>query len=158
RLKVLGQSTDHRFNLQEALRQRGLTVLAEVHGQVPYADALDAMKGADLLLVLLTPGQRISVPAKLYEYLGARRPTLALAEPDGDVSWALRTSGAPHRVAAPLDVAQIRTALEELRAGLCAGAFTAADQPEAFTRAQMARALAEQLDVCVAAADRDGAA
>jgi glycosyltransferase involved in cell wall biosynthesis len=151
RLKLLGQSTENRFDLQEAIAQRGLADHVELGGQVPYAAALDAMKRADVLLVLDTPGRRVSIPAKLYEYLGAQRPILALAEPDSDTAWALRESGVVHRVAPPRDVARIRTALEELRAGLCDGAFAAAHdgRPAVFTREAMARALADNLDRCL---------
>jgi glycosyltransferase involved in cell wall biosynthesis len=151
KLKLLGQSTENRFDLQEAIRQRGLADHVELGGQVPYAAAIDAMKRADLLLVLDTPGRRVAVPAKLYEYLGAQRPILALAEPDGDVAWALRASGVASRVAPPRNVEQIRHALEDLRAGLCAGALAAAHdgRPAVFTREAMARAVAENLDRCL---------
>ena len=38
------------------------------------------MVQADVLLLLDTPGRQAGVPAKLYEYIGAGRPILALAE------------------------------------------------------------------------------
>ena len=55
------------------------------------------MVGADVLLLLDSPGHRVGVPAKLYEFVGAGRPILALAEFDSDVAWVLRESEVPHR-------------------------------------------------------------
>jgi hypothetical protein len=94
----------------------------------------------------------MGVPAKLYEYLGAGRPILALAEPDGDVAWVLRASGIPHRIAPPRDVPAIRRALAEL-IGLLetdAAAPPAPEQLAPFTREQMAGRLAQVLDGCLA--------
>jgi len=49
------------------------------------------------------------VPAKLYEYLGAGQPILALAEPDSDIAWALRgKSGVLHRIVPPRDAPAIK--------------------------------------------------
>ena len=76
---------------------------------------------ADILLLIHTPGWRLGVPAKLYEYLGAGRPILALAEPDSDIAWVLRTSKVLHRIAPPRDVPAIRQALLELAAEVQAG-------------------------------------
>ena len=72
------------------------------------------MQKADILLLVDSPGRRVGIPAKLFEYLGARRPILALADSHGDVGWALCASGVRHRIAAPADAAQIHQALSEL--------------------------------------------
>ena len=82
--------------------------------QVPYEQSIRTMVEADVLLLLDSPGRRAGVPAKLYEYIGAGRPILALAEPESDVAWVLRESGVAHRIAPPLDPEAIRRALTEL--------------------------------------------
>jgi glycosyltransferase involved in cell wall biosynthesis len=151
RLRLLGHSTDRRFDLQAMIRQRGLHETVELGGQVPYRQALAAMQRADILLLLDTPARRVSIPAKLYEYLGAGRPILALTAEDGDVAWALRTAGAPCRIAPPQDVASIVQALTGLRDDLEAGRLTppAAERLNVFTREQMARGLADNLNLCL---------
>jgi glycosyltransferase involved in cell wall biosynthesis len=117
---------------------------------VPYAQAIRAMVQADVLLLLDTPGRQAGVPAKLYEYIGAGRPVLALAEPDSDVAWVLRESGVAHRVAPPLDVAAIRRALTDLlqdpATPRCPGRHPAIQTR--FTRNHLAGELAALLDAC----------
>ena len=109
------------------------------------------MVQADVLLLLDTPGRRAGVPAKLYEYIGAGRPILALAELDSDVAWVLRESGVAHRIAPPLDAEAIRRALTELLqdpATARCGGQPRLVQPR-FTREQLAGELAGLLDSCL---------
>jgi hypothetical protein len=152
RLLLLGRSTDGRVDLQAAIHERGLGQVVELGGQVPYAQALEAMSRADILLVLLAQGRKVSIPAKLFEYLGAARPILALAEADSDIAWVLRTSGMPHRIVAPLDVAAIQQAIVELRDELDGGqlALPAPAQLARFTRARVVENLAAHLNRIVA--------
>ena len=108
------------------------------------------MVQADLLLLLDTPGRRAGVPAKLYEYIGAGRPILALAEPESDVAWVLRESGVAHRVAPPLDPEAIRRALTELLQDPATVRCPGRHQPvqPRFTRKHLAGELAALLDSC----------
>lgn len=114
-------------------------------GQRSYQETLDTMDQADILVLFDSPGRKIGVPAKLYEYLGARRPILALAEPDGDVAHVLRESGVVHRIASPKDPDAIREALGELSEMID-------EEPgdlrrlECFTRESLTRSLASRLD------------
>ena len=96
RLQVLGRCDES--PLPAVLRQRGWTDLVQMEGQRSYDETLDAMNRADILVLFDSPGRRIGVPAKLYEYLGTGRPILALAEPDGDTA-AICASGILHRIA-----------------------------------------------------------
>jgi glycosyltransferase involved in cell wall biosynthesis len=134
--------------------RRGLDAAVMVEPQVGYAEALARMSGAGILLLLDSAGRKIGVPAKLYEYLGAGRPILALAEPDGDTAWALRTSGAVYRIAPPGDPARIEQALRELVPLAAAGrsAAPARDGPAPFTRERLARELAGILDAALSSA------
>ncbi len=100
--------------LDDEVRGRGLDGRVRIHGQVPYARALQAMAGADILLLMDSPGRTVGVPAKLYEYIGAERPVLALGARAGDVGWVLAESGIPHRIAPPDDAGAIARALTEL--------------------------------------------
>jgi glycosyltransferase involved in cell wall biosynthesis len=102
------------FDLAAEIRSRGLGAIVSVGGQVPYNESLEMMARTDILLLLDTPGRRIGVPAKLYEYVGAGRPVLALGEPDGDTAWVLRQCGVPYRIAPPGDPDSIRQAVTEL--------------------------------------------
>jgi glycosyltransferase involved in cell wall biosynthesis len=116
-------------------------------GQRTYQETLEAMQQADILVLFDSPGRTIGVPAKLYEYLGAGRPVLALAEPAGDTATILRDSGVLHRLASPNDAGQIQRALREL-----AQAIHRADSVgdparlQRFTRRNITGALARRLD------------
>jgi glycosyltransferase involved in cell wall biosynthesis len=151
RLKLLGRATEGLCDLPAEISRRHLQGQVEVQEQVPYADALTQMMQSDVLLLLHSPGFRIGVPAKLYEYLGAGRPILALAEPEGDIAWVLNQSGVLHRLAPPGDVSAIAQALRELRDELATGAAAASRPPRQspFTRENMARRMAQCLDQVV---------
>lgn len=146
RMRFLGRATEGTFDLAGEVRRRGLQAVVELGGQVPYRQALEAMTQADFLLLITSPDRRMGIPAKLYEYLGAGRPILALAERDGDVAWALQASCVRHRCAATRDVAGIRHALEELSQEL---PFPASGPVARFTRARMGNDVADLLDRCV---------
>lgn len=147
----IGRSTEGEFSLPAEIERRGLSDHVKVVGQIRYGDALARMMNADILLLVHTPGQSLGVPAKLYEYLGAGRPILALAEPESDVGWVLRESKVLHRIVPVTDVAAIRLAITELSRAARANEPVAVD-PQAlqkFTREHMARRFAECLDsVC----------
>jgi len=129
----------------------GLKAQVSLEDQVPYFESIRAMVQADLLLLLDSPGRRTGVPAKLYEYIGAGRPILALAEPDSDVAWVLQESGIPFRIATPLDPQAIRQALTELLqdpATVRRGVRCQPIRPR-FTRRRLAGELAAVLDSCL---------
>jgi len=113
RLEVIGRSYLP-VNLAQEIGRRGLDGDVAMTGQLPYREALAAMARASILVLFDTPGRTCGVPAKLYEYLGAGRPILALAEPGGDTALVLRDSGVRHRLVSPRDAGQIRQALGEL--------------------------------------------
>jgi glycosyltransferase involved in cell wall biosynthesis len=114
RLCFLGRTDDGGYDLEDEIRKRGLEAQVELSGQVPYEQSLRDMAQAGILLLLDSPGRRSGVPAKLYEYLGAGRPILALAEADSDTAWVLRESGVPHQIVPPGDLAKIRASLLDL--------------------------------------------
>ena len=73
----------------------GLESFIEDRGFVPHEDSIAAMKNARALLVLLPPHERwrTCVPSKLYWYLAARRPILAVV-PEGDAAELVRRTRA----------------------------------------------------------------
>jgi glycosyltransferase involved in cell wall biosynthesis len=82
-------------------RQHGVADLVEVGPPLPYREALQEMQRADGLLVLQAANCNEQIPAKVYEYLRAARPILALTDPAGDTADLLRRCGVRH--IAPLD-------------------------------------------------------
>ncbi|MFO0951491.1 MAG: glycosyltransferase family 4 protein [Isosphaeraceae bacterium] len=141
------------LDLADAVRQRGLAERVVIAGQVPYARCLRAMASADVLMLMDSPGRKVGVPAKLYEYIGAGRPVLALGERGGDLERVLMQGGVPFRIAPPDDAPAIAEALAGLAEGVRTGERgEQGGDPHRFSRETLAGRLAGVLDRCVAGA------
>ncbi len=70
-----------------------LSDIVTVFGPLPYKEALAEMLSADGLLLLQGYTSNPAIPAKLYEYIRARRPILGLVHPDGESFSLLRRLG-----------------------------------------------------------------
>jgi hypothetical protein len=79
----------------------GLQTRIEVCPPIGYREALIEMLRADGLLVLQGASCNEQVPAKIYEYLRARRPIVCLSDPRGDTATVLSQAGCG--LFAPLD-------------------------------------------------------
>jgi len=94
----------------------GLGEAVRIDGFLPHDQALAAMKQADALLLLIPRGQGLGLSVlsgKIFEYLAAERPVLALVPPEGVAADLLRSTGFA-RIADPDDVPAIRAQLEDL--------------------------------------------
>jgi glycosyltransferase involved in cell wall biosynthesis len=119
---------------------------------VPHAEAIEAMRAGDALVLIkhVEPRFRGLVPGKLYEYMGAGRPILALvpeseaADLVRDLDWG--------EVAPPDDVEAIAAALlrlvEHKRAGRLGRAYACRGR-ERFERPAQAAQIAGLLDSIV---------
>ncbi len=79
--------------LRELARQYKVEDLIEILPPVSYAQALAEMLRADALLVMQGANCNEQVPAKVYEYLRAGRPIIALTDPAGDTWGVLDEAG-----------------------------------------------------------------
>ncbi|MDH4037349.1 MAG: glycosyltransferase family 4 protein [Candidatus Krumholzibacteria bacterium] len=151
-LHILGRAERGRAQMEAAIRERGLTDSVVFRGQVSYQESLAAMAEADINVLFDTPNRKFGVPAKLYEYLGAGRPVLALAESDGDTANILREAGLRHAIAHPLRTGEIRDALSGLIAARGEGSPVIADPARLarFTRENLAGTLAGIMDEVLA--------
>jgi glycosyltransferase involved in cell wall biosynthesis len=120
RLRFLGVSAMPNSSLELLCDELGLQGMVEFVPRMPREHSLRAIAGASGLLVL-QPGHAVAVPAKLYEYMAARRPIFAIAE--GETADLVRGSGAGV-VAGSNDPAVILTALREFLAFARSGRLT----------------------------------
>jgi glycosyltransferase involved in cell wall biosynthesis len=95
----------------ERLEGFGLGDVLRHLGHLPRADALALQRRADVL-VLVTSGNRSNIPGKLWEYLAARRPILALAD-GNEAAWLVRETRTGLTVP-PGDVDAIEAALHRV--------------------------------------------
>lgn len=91
--RVRFRATEHDSLIAELARASGVSDLVELAPAVPYKEALLEMLLADALLVMQASNCNDQVPAKLYEYMRARRPVLALTDPAGDTASVALRSG-----------------------------------------------------------------
>lgn len=144
-LRVRFRASMHEDFLRALVDRFGLAGCVELLPPIPYKDALDEMMRADILLIMQAANCNDQIPAKLYEYLRAGRPVLALTDPAGDTASVLRAAGIS--AIAPLDQAgMIAPLLACTLAAPAAGTLAAADKVAACSRKNRSNELAAQLD------------
>ncbi|USX24314.1 glycosyltransferase [Oxalobacteraceae bacterium OTU3CINTB1] len=92
-LKLLLRATGHDAFLAGLLAKYGLDDMVSIAPHQPYRAALAEMLTVDALLILQASNCNHQIPAKLYEYLRAGRPILALTDAASDTAATLRASG-----------------------------------------------------------------
>lgn len=112
RFQLVLRAPVHDAFLHGLIARYGIGALVTVAPALPYRAALAEMLGADALLLLQAANCNDQVPAKLYEYLRANKPLLALTDPQGDTWAAVRAAGID-TLAALDDTAAIGAALLE---------------------------------------------
>jgi glycosyltransferase involved in cell wall biosynthesis len=93
RLKVRFRAAVHDDLLRQLAKANGVEGFVEMLPPIGYQAALQEMMRADALLVMQGADCNEQIPAKIYEYLRARRPILCLADPAGDTAGLLRRAG-----------------------------------------------------------------
>lgn len=101
--RLVLRASGHESQLRALACRHGVDHLVEWAPALSHQAALADMLKADGLLLLQAANCNRQVPAKLYEYLRARRPLLALTDPHGDTAAVLRAASAG--AIAPLDAA-----------------------------------------------------
>ncbi|ALA59775.1 glycosyltransferase [Nitrospira moscoviensis] len=105
---------------RESILALGIEDVVALEPAIPYRAALSEMMNVDGLLLFQGRDSNPAVPAKLYEYIRAKRPILALVDTDGDTAAILRESGIGS--IAPLDSEEaitsvLRTFLDQIKNG-----------------------------------------
>ena len=129
----------------------GLRGIVEFTGARPHADSRALQRGADVLLLWKPRGCPTMVPGKLYEYLDAGRPIVALLDADDEAAALVRRAGGT--VVPPGDRAALAAEIERRYAAWRDGVATPTVRPAwlvEHTRAALAARLATRLDALVA--------
>jgi glycosyltransferase involved in cell wall biosynthesis len=143
-LVVAGRRTSEQDSLLSTLE--GGPVRLVRHPYLEHAQVLDLVAGASRLLVLLSdvPGAERVMPAKVFEYLAARRPILAVA-PRGEV-WQLLEGVSHARCVAPGDISGLVSFLDTAAQEDSQAREDPVADPAAHSRIARARQLASLLD------------
>lgn len=109
-LKITLRATGHDDLYRGMLEAHEIQDIVSLQPSVPYEQALAEMLSADGLLILQGSSCNHQIPAKLYEYLRARRPILALTDSRGDTASVLNHCGID-TIASLADTREISTVL-----------------------------------------------
>jgi len=147
RLRIRLRATGHDEHYKGVLRDTGLQGLVEIAEPLPYRAALKEMTEADALLLFQAEGCNHQIPAKVYEYLRAQKPIIALTDTAGDTAALLREVSADNLL--PLEdeetlVTHLPPILDELNDGRLK--IAPIDRVREFSREQGAADLAQMLD------------
>jgi hypothetical protein len=89
KLKIRLRASGYTDHYQRLLCELGIQHAVSLEPAISYLDALTETMNADGLLLFQASNCNHQVPAKLYEYLRAGRPILALTDLDGDTACLL---------------------------------------------------------------------
>jgi glycosyltransferase involved in cell wall biosynthesis len=145
RLRIRFRAPVHDRLLAQLAREHGVEDMIEVLPHVPYGEALREMLRADGLMLLQAANCNEQIPAKLYEYLRARRPLVAFTDPRGDTAGALRASGVT-AISALDRVDDIVALLSRFAAGERGGMLASEEAIARGSRRARAERLAQLLD------------
>jgi glycosyltransferase involved in cell wall biosynthesis len=138
---------DFRTADREWAEARGLGDRLELIAYAPRQRSLELQRDSEALLLLIPEaggrGKGV-LSGKVFEYLAAERPILALVPPDGAAAALIRETGAGV-VAPPDDVDAIEAALRELHARFANGGLPATAIPPDTRHRLSRRARAEEL-------------
>ncbi|MGH3134099.1 MAG: hypothetical protein ACRDNY_10250, partial [Gaiellaceae bacterium] len=144
---------DFRAADREWAEQLGLGDRLELVPYAPRAEALRLQRDSEALLLLVPDaggrGKGV-LSGKVFEYLAAGRPILAVVPPDGAAAQLIRETGAGV-VVAPGDVDGIRAALQELHARYLDGGLSAVELTEDVRRRLSRQTRVEEMAVLLRA-------
>ena len=92
-LRIRFRASVHDGPLQELAQAHGAQEFIELCPAISYREALAEMLAVDALLVMQASNCNAQIPAKIYEYLRARKPILGLTDPEGDTAEVMRNAG-----------------------------------------------------------------
>ena len=140
-VRIVLRATGHDAWIATLIERHAIGAVVSLAPPLTYAEALREMLTADGLLILQASNCNQQIPAKLYEYLRARRPILGLTDPAGDTAQALRQAGID--TIAPLDAKDaIITALQDFIVKVRAGKAPLASDAVIALHSRQARARA----------------
>ncbi|HZK59491.1 MAG TPA: glycosyltransferase, partial [Cryobacterium sp.] len=142
--------------VERLARKEGVASQVHAHLEVPYAESLAIQARADALLLLMWehPEEEGVLPGKLFEYMGAGRPVLAVGAGEGAAARLIADRGLGLASSDPAAItAQLRVWLREKDASGRVPPLPEGSTAE-FARAHQVRRLADFFSSVVAARDR----
>lgn len=151
RLRIRFRASGFVRNYSALIANLKLQEIVELTPSVSYRMALEEMMTVDGLLIFQGYTSNPAIPAKVYEYLRAQRPILAMVDADGDTA-ALLNRLQVGTILPIEDAEAIQTGLKNFLHDLDAGAcpILSLEDCREFDRARGATVLARTLDTIAA--------
>jgi len=92
-LRIRFRAPVHDGMLRALAETSGTRDIVEILPAIGYREAIEEMLRADGLMVMQAANCNEQIPAKVYEYLRARRPIVGLADPQGDTAKTMLKQG-----------------------------------------------------------------
>lgn len=137
---------DH--SVLEMIDTYALSSYVRQYGHVDHPVAIAHMRSASVLLLLVNDAQDIQgrIPAKVFEYMAAKRPILAIGDPEGDAAEIIAETGNGVMHGLQDDHA-VRNTIEQLYRQWKSGNLQQNNPvPEKYTRRSLAQQYAQLLD------------
>jgi glycosyltransferase involved in cell wall biosynthesis len=144
RVRLVG-TVELPYDLSRYLSTNNLDTIVSLHDQVPYYASLEYLGQSDLLL-LLQPGTKTQVPSKLFEYIGMRKPILAISPRDGATSALVEKEGLG-MVADPEKIHEIAEGVLHLYRQWSQGLLSEARYERGYQRFNVQRMTADLADM-----------
>lgn len=128
----------------EIVKAFGLENIVDILDPVPFDEAVEVMCGSHLLL-LLAIDQKMQIPAKVYDYLGAGTDMLVISEQDSATAELVRSTGSGH-IFTQDDIKGIKNFISRaIKEAGRTGKPLAEDRFKSFDIAQLTNKLAHEL-------------
>ncbi len=149
-LRVTLRATGHDGDYAPLLRQLDINDIVELAPALDYRHALAEMLASDGLLLFQAANCDHQIPAKVYEYLRAGRPILALTTAGGDTAAVLNEAGIGLQIAID-DCEAVRQGLLTFIQQVSAGAISglAMEKVQQYSRAARSAEFAGLLNALV---------
>jgi hypothetical protein len=140
--------------IHEMLDRRIIKPMVEKIEYVPHSRAVELLLDSNALLLIVDEVPTVAeiVPGKVYEYLGAMRPIIAIAPPHGAIGDLLRETGSGEAIAAS-DLAGLARLIKQVYDDWSNSASSLAMRTEdimQYERREATRKLAAQFDLLTA--------
>ena len=151
-LQIVLRASGHEQYFKRYLEQYAIQDIVKFEPTLPYETALREMLEADGLLLFQAANCNHQIPAKVYEYLRARRPILAVTDHAGDTAKLLVGAGIDSIVSIS-DCADIARGLEKFLEQMKQGGPALPDMATVLSHSRHARTreLAELFDQVIVA-------
>lgn len=92
-LKIILRATYNDNFLLQLIKRYEIESIVALAPPIAYKEAIAEMLSSDGLIILQASNCNNQIPAKLYEYIRAQKPILALTDPEGDTALKLKSLG-----------------------------------------------------------------